>query len=114
MAKFLDGAGLATLWEQIKNTATKFEHGSYVGTGSKSKTLTFDFEPKLVHISSGNGDALQLIRGRTIGIVYVYDSHYFLSLAWSDNSVTFQARDNATADKSLNGSSYTYHYVAIG
>lgn len=65
MAKYLDGAGLATLWGKIKaadtavvNSFPKFQFGTYTGANADGSTnalsLTFSFVPKMVFIHAGS------------------------------------------------------------
>ena len=97
--------------------------GSYVGTGTYGKnnpnTLTFDFEPKLIIISSEGYYHRAVLPYMGHGIMTSgssFDNYtiafYGLAVTWSGKTVSWY--NTGSADYQCNNSSYIYHYVAIG
>lgn len=100
--------------------------GSYWGTGTagsaKPCSLTFDGEPKLVIISSGEPSGIT--RGSMVLIKGAYDAlgmgsqHYTkdsLAVEWGKNSVTWYSYGETTADVTLQANyiDSVYNYCAI-
>lgn len=102
----------------------KIATGNYTGTGSTSKTLNFNFRPKLVLIAERLGNtaySAPLINPNSYGAVYyVSGLAGQLSLTWGSNSLTFNATHDYIGDGggALNGNSHLYardyYYLAIG
>ncbi len=130
---FLDENGLAKLWSLIKAedeklaaADVKIATGTYVGTGkygSKNKnSLTFDFEPKIVHIApDGNGTNIHggefMIGTGSYSTTGSYTSAFGQVAAFDKNTLTLTWYHNingGTAVGQLNVSGVTYRYVAIG
>jgi hypothetical protein len=108
---------------------TKIATGSYEGTGSASKTLTFDFTPRAVFVQQvvASGSLV----GGSMG-VFLYGCGVSLALgqvdsymvckteaAWTPNTLTTigtttGAAEVARAIEAFNMYAQTYHYVAIG
>lgn len=104
----------------LSDKIDKCSVGSYKGTGVKSKTLTFDFEPKIVFIrlNDKNGTSYLLseffIKGQSHSF-HQYgsgNSHGEITLTWENNSLTLTSSTNEYVD--ANGSGLTYFYAAIG
>lgn len=141
--RYLKNGDTWSEWGEVfseKNTGdlAKITHGTYAGTGkagtSNPNTLTFDFTPKLVMISSATivpsvSTAAQcsttMIRGNTYAHAFhsdktakTYPQITPLSVSWDGDSVSWYdaAMNGATANSGnqLNASSTTYTYVAIG
>lgn len=102
---------------------TRFEAGSYTGSGSKSRSLTFSFQPKLVVIVADNVFSMYsgvvLLQGQTassgMGIYNANSDHYMQwSLTWSGNSVSWTSDAHYGNDAALNVQDRTYRYLAIG
>ena len=125
---FLDETGLAELWSLITaedaetlsaaiSASPKIETGSYTGTNSKSKALTFNFTPKVVLISGGTNATDQLgilVQGATAAFSRVgtgSSGNYSCGLSWGTNSVTITGADSRNC---FNESSFAYAYCAIG
>ena len=96
----------------IVATAARSESGSYSGAGSMSKTLSFNFNPKLVVILQTNGGSqpysYELIGGSSYGI-YRASSTGSVTTKWDEKSVTVTNQNYAP-----NQSGVSYHYVAVG
>lgn len=99
--------------------------GSYTGTGtygaSNPNSLTFDFEPKAVFISSTYYSAFLLfgVADAPRGCVFysgntsaAANNTYGLVTSWNGDTVSWYNTGNANVQ--LNTSSYTYTYTAIG
>lgn len=100
--------------------APKIETGSYVGTGTAGggtpNTLTFNFTPKLVCISSDGYNqsvSTQFISPRTNGYSLNGNGVKMLSVSWSGNSVSWYSSANQALEQ-MNSSGITYGYIAIG
>lgn len=136
MAKFLDAAGLETLWAKVKayaNGKARIETGSYNGTGvfgvSNPNTLTFGFAPKFVFV--------EYFRTHTNNGGYTYNDAYNYALLYAGNNLdikessgiygapenskfvtlsgkTLTWSDENGSEKQYNATGYTYNYVAIG
>lgn len=102
----------------------RIEVGSYVGTGTYGKsnpnTITFEFEPKLVAIfapAENGNNAHKLFMLRNVLGASILDSdgnNNGVIVTWSEKSVTWYAYQSKSAQYQMNGSNYTYHYIAIG
>lgn len=110
---------------------SKIAHGSYAGTGyagpGYENTLTFDFAPMLVIISSADGQINSssnwdnpciLARGRSIARYELGTSVHKQNVTWGENSVTWVFPNVSQAASSglyqMNHSQDTYHYIAFG
>lgn len=99
----------------------KMATGTYVGDGKFTKTLTFDFAPKLIVISTPafNSGVGYAIRSVVYGFPYMAglsvsaDYDPYATITWGDDgkSVTFSGNPS---DRIMNGADIAYHYVAIG
>lgn len=90
----------------------KIATGSYKGNGNAQKSLSFDFEPKCVIVSSNdasNEALLVLIRGVQNAPVYFNDKSHSVSVTWDDDSVSWN--DGAAY---ANSEYITYGYIAFG
>ena len=92
--------------------AARIQIGSYVGTGfGKEVSLTFNFEPQLIVISSaGNIDQAYMVRGCSGTYIPYYDRGVY-NIIWSGKTVRWT---DDIQDKNLNAIGATYNYVAIG
>ncbi len=124
-AKITDVLGnlIAIPADQIKD-GVKIATGSYTGTGtygaSNPNSLTFDFEPKFIFISSLKGsDYMQSMKGNT-GFFFNNNESSDASnvITWGGNSVSWYTDGTASSSvkpsKQLNWSGATYNYLAIG
>ena len=99
--------------------------GSYTGTGTmganNKKTLTFNFEPKLVIIRTPNASGsagivhgITLVRGATQQYVDSFGSQgTSVNVTWGSNSVSWYRADGVAADQ-CNTKNAVYYYFAIG
>ena len=101
------------------NTKAKIATGSYTGSGATSKSLTFDFVPKLVVVRVGtsgynsSGVALVLVyQNSDASYWYGTGSSRKVSVTWNGKTVTWSCSDGA--HWAFNDSSLSYKYVAIG
>ena len=112
------GTGATTPEEAVRNlginvTGAKITVGEYSGTGGTTKTLTFDFVPKIVFIScsSASFPSTRLINGcKSAQVLQGALDSKSTSLTWSENSVMFTTDNN----NNLNDSGDTFRYCAIG
>lgn len=94
--------------------------GSYSGSGNANKrTLTFDFSPKYVTIQGYNNDHWHST------VIFQYPANRYgyeefrstpnysteYTVSWGDKSITW---GGTSANNSMNVSSATYHWFAIG
>ena len=109
--------------DQIKD-GVKIATGSYTGTGtygaSNPNSLTFEFEPKFIFISSLKGsEYMQSMKGNT-GFLFNNNESSDASnvITWGKNSVSWYTDGTASSSvkpsKQLNWSGVTYNYIAIG
>lgn len=105
--------------------ASSVEIGSYVGTGAYGEanpnSLTFDFRPIVVYISSGGNEGMFLININNcvsyVGIT-THTIGYLVNCIFNENSVSWYSTDTDNATRAaisqgnLTGSTYTY--FAIG
>lgn len=89
--------------------------GSYTGNdkfGANNPTsLTFDFTPVLLFITTTTGGARAVfIRG--CGLVTHGTSNYYVTASWPGKKVSWY--NTSRADAQLNNSNFTYVYVAVG
>ena len=109
---------ISGLAETLSNLP-KIAYGSYVGNDSASKGLSFDFEPKMVIVTSSgslNGAFMALIRGVTNAPVFTGSGSSgadtsFVSVTWDDTSVTWRGGVGSYA---ANGKGSVYSYIAFG
>ena len=92
--------------------ATRIALGTYDGTGAKSKTLTFDFTPKIVFISDSKSSSPIgfLLNGCSDGLVIGIADNYVVNLTWGENDVTLAIDDDSNR---FNTKGKTYKYCAI-
>lgn len=114
------------LLEKINN-GSKIQTGSYVGTGENSKTLTFDFTPKIVIVqasdSSGAGTVIFLY-GCKEAFNLTYESSSDLvnitKAGWTETSLRMSSARSLGESSSLlardafNSTDTPYNYTAIG
>ena len=109
---------ISGLAETLSNLP-KIAYGSYVGNDSASKGLSFDFEPKMVIVTSSgslNGAFMALIRGVTNAPVFTGSGSSeaetsFVSVTWDDTSVTWRGGVGSYA---ANEKGSVYRYIAFG
>lgn len=121
--------GVLSLIPGMVNTAAKIATGSYVGTGKYGSanpvTLTFDFEPKFLFVTSTSGVGFDANLDIESEYVEVYtDVHtlfwwdglpgvvhgYSITINKNGNSISYYGSSNPYLNYNYN----TYHYVAIG
>lgn len=113
-----------TDWMQINTSAiggARITTGSYIGTGtygaSNPCSITFDFEPKLVLITSesyiGTIDVVVCMRNASFAYTHRNQTSYYIRLVWSGKTLSWTDAGNS-AIMQLNASGATYKYVAIG
>ena len=111
----------------IAGAGAKIATGSYVGTGEYGEnhpnSLTFDFAPKLVYISTDihtdGGEMLFLFRGAPHGHFLFGNPAYAIvqasNVTWTENGLSwFSIGSRANAEYQCNISARTYYYTAIG
>lgn len=89
----------------------KIETGSYTGSGTTTKTLTFSFKPMAVFIgtATSNRYSIPMVYGQVEGLGWnTGNGRNILNLTWSDNSLTIKGT------YAVNTSGDNYTYVAIG
>lgn len=108
----------AALGSMVKIASGTYTGAGTYGSGNKN-TLTFDFAPKIVLIAANTtscgGAGTILIRGQTksAGLGANYNDYSLkLTVAWNDKTLSWYSSD--TADRQLNTSGTTYHYIALG
>ena len=134
MANYLDEARLEELWALIKEqdevaiaaavaAAPRVEAGSYTGTGDKTNTRTFSFEPLVVIITKKTGGVLTtdsgwsqeqgivLLRTQSGASLYI-NGVSKTTATFSENNLEIYS--SSSADMAFNRASTVYHYVAIG
>lgn len=137
MADF--NADNAKLEQALLDTKTKFQTGSYVGTGTYGQDnpnmITFDFRPKLViivpepislgtHQCLTNGESaspLIAIEGAaTFSMSFddgIYNSSYYnsalINLFWENTTIRWYSNES-NAHTQYNSENLTYRYLAIG
>lgn len=105
----------------------KIETGTYVGTGTHGvenpNTLTFNFEPKVVFVTSTVDEGTTMfVRGCAKGVCFIGSgfnvgddpwgsTYHFISASWSNKTLNWHSVDNA--DHQSNYSNEKYQYVAI-
>lgn len=93
----------------------QFFSGSYTGNGThgsgNKKTLTFNFDPRLVIVCSDHFDQLMFIKPSTVN-VFATGSEEGVSVSWGTKSVSWYATSGSPAQLNENGK--TYYYVAFG
>lgn len=114
---------------QINASSLQIAMGSYKGSGvygvDNPNTLTFEFEPKLLiimrqdlgNVYSSSTPPYGTVVLRNVEAIRIIDSSsasVFATLyfTWSGNNVSYQSDKSPNAQ--LNGSNYTYSYLAIG
>lgn len=117
------------LLEKINN-GSKIQTGSYVGTGEATKTLMFDFTPKIIVISR-NGISYDFGGPKEAGYIGVFTAGSDWQYIWAGSSTVYKTEAkfadqsiilkgngdtlNGTAARaSFNQQDITYSYVAIG
>ena len=104
----------------LQNPA-RIQTGSYSGTGAynsvgSSNTLTFDFTPKLVCITTNYSVGMLIMIYGSPQAQYIVDSNsntnYTNTLNWGDNSVSWFC--NSSAQYQMNAQNQKYYWVAIG
>lgn len=100
------------------------ETGSYVGTGTDGKrnpnSLTFDFLPMFIYVSSGtDGYNIWLAKDQPSAITVPtenYPEEYQIDVTWNEKKVSWYSdKGDLNAKKiQLNVSGKRYYYVAIG
>ena len=136
---FLDETGLAEVWSLANNKFLHVAMGGYNGTAkygsSNPNTLTFDFEPKLVFITSGESSDADGSYGGQSGSndFMILTKHKALCGSSSNNVMGYNVRVKfngktvswySTANASSQGNNATgpsssltpvhYRYTAIG
>ncbi len=121
---FLDETGLAEVWSLVKaedEKRAKVVCGSYTGTGdsssSSSQNIDVGFRPKAVVVfnvySMTPRDITQLYSAMAVD-----GSNYTNALEITDTGFTAKRAYHKTSGSiyfpDLNGSGYTYNYIAIG
>lgn len=92
--------------------------GTYIGDGSASRSLTFDFEPAFVVIMSAEGhETMTINAGRaSIGVTFAAKTGLASmsnpTVEFSGKTATFSGLSGLEG-KALNTSNKTYTYVAI-
>lgn len=109
--------GSASSWVEMIHTGNavsllpflKIANGSYVGTGSKTITLTFDFQPKILFF---NG-CFAIPYGTTLAYVDRSNITVGIKITWNGNSVTI---GDGGSDMGFpwHQKDTTYYYAAIG
>lgn len=104
-------------------TAPKIETGSYVGTGTYGQanpnTLTFEFKPKMVMVSSSTintaGSALITPMIWFDGVISAFASPrgYTNNFTLDGNTISWYSTSTYTKDQ-YNNNGETYYYIAIG
>lgn len=123
-AKQLEGQSLAEVKQWVQDNGLLLYTGQYTGTGtygqSNKNTLTFNFEPKLVLITTlstsySNGLLLWehgMERGNN-----GYNGKY-VTLEWGENSVSWYFTTTSSVSSpealQLNSNGLTYYFAAIG
>ena len=113
----------------LKASRAKIESGSYAGTGSGGKTLTFSFVPKIVIINGGTDNAYGYYTCQYLMIVPcigLKSEGITNACFWGDSSTKFGSSQYTTVSLSgstltlsggseyaMNASSRTYHYIAF-
>lgn len=101
---------LQTLIGQRGNCFVEF--GSYTGTGTRLKTMTFSHKPILIIIRNCTNYSsplhMVMIQGATNANGYENSSAASVSLTWSGNSVSITNSNNATYSFDKNGEEYFY------
>ena len=111
----------------------RMQWGSYVGTGTGSVTLTFDFTPKLVFLLDSpsaydGGRYPSQIYGPIVMVwgvnrdFYNYENWkqptsstiYVNTATYSGSTLSWYCSPSGRPLYALNASGYTYHYLAIG
>ena len=97
---------------------TQIATGSYVGTGTYGEdnpnSLTFEFEPKILVISSITGDAgIALISG-SVGSTWTSRHNGLYLLVASTNGKTIKWYSSGDSAVQMNVSSRNYRYTALG
>ena len=118
-----EGVNESRVLELIQNNigeSLKLTVGTYEGNGnngsSNKNTLTFDFIPKLVIVSSDYVysnyamGGIPWINGEISGWVSI-NQKYEVYLTWKENSVSWYGSNR---EVQLNTTGVTYHYIAIG
>lgn len=93
--------------------------GSYTGTGTygsgNPNTLTFDFQPVLVILNTGNAGTYNTIPVHHIlkypSVKMGYATNSPGTLSWSGHSVSWY---NDSAEAQFNAADKTYQYIAFG
>lgn len=109
-------SGVGTEITSALSGFARIETGSYVGTGTygsaNPNTLTFEFAPKFVFVSSGGGGSSYFlwVQGcnKTSG-EYNDDSSVVVV---SGNTLSWYNPVNNTSQRNVKG--WTYYYIAIG
>lgn len=140
---FLDETGLAELWSLVKAEDAKkvqMVTGSYTGTGTKTKSLTFDFVPKFVLVHYTGGDRASGYNPSQFGIYpslnrnggvcmagFRYDMQQTAmqttlsgtTLSWTDTTYGEDYDPDSDeyyerGDCALNGRANKYNYIVLG
>lgn len=109
--------GRPTEWVEMIHTGNavsllpfaKIANGSYVGTGSKTITLTFDFQPKILFF---NG-CFAIPYGTTLAYVDRSNITVGIKITWNGNSVTI-GDGGSDFGFPWHQKDTTYYYAAIG
>ncbi len=106
----------ALLGLSLKDVQIQF--GTYVGTGSSTASLTFNFEPRLVTIN-GEGNKSDVTGVLVYGCTNVEErdygsgagrAFYLTNIEWNGKTVSWTGGSTSKAD----GRGITYYYFAIG
>ena len=98
------------------------ETQSYIGKAEKSRTLTFNFEPRVVIISkdtqsaTGDTECAVAIRGQSfVGAYDGYSGHYSSAeLIWEGNTLLINNSGQSSSNAGvLNGNGATYYVAAF-
>ena len=98
------------------NARAKIETGSYVGTGSKSNSITFSSLPKFVFINdctSGNSNAIFIsIVNNVAALRILADIPFYTTGTISGNTISWRV-ENYTAAEAMNKGGNTYYWIAV-
>lgn len=106
-------SSLASVLQSVGGYA-KIQTGSYVGTGtygsSNPCSLTFDFVPKCVLISSRHRETSSMVACYPVANTYISDVDGTITLTWNDNTFKWYGD---SANRQFNTSKNTYGYIAL-
>ena len=114
-----DNEKLDAALQTLATGGLKMTVGSYTGTGTHGSdnrnSLSFDFEPKFVYITSGSIWAV-FFHGRTEGTTMYTSGPDSVTVSWPAKGVRwyYSGSTSSAAMRQLNTSDTTYNYFAFG